>query len=143
DHARRRSLREPTPAKKCQRVCIGMMSRRSRKLCAIKGTIAATSMACSVYAGAGIRAYQKAESLPVTGQLDTQTADRLGVRPEDREETGYETAKGKPSAYMNRAKGLGRTSKTPRKPVKAVAAAESGLEDRQKSLQAENDNHPQ
>jgi hypothetical protein len=55
----------------------------------------------------------------------------------------YETAKGKPSAYMNRAKGLGRTSKTPRKPVKAVAAAESGLEDRQKSLQAENDNHPQ
>ena len=87
--------------------------------------------------GAGIRAYQKAENLPVTGQIDTQTADKLGVRPEDREETGYETAKGKPSAYMNRAKGLGRTSKTPRKPVKAVAAAESGLEDRQKSLQAE------
>jgi Putative peptidoglycan binding domain len=93
--------------------------------------------------GAGIRAYQKAENLPVTGQIDTQTADKLGVRPEDREETGYETTKGKPSAYMNRAKGLGRTSKTPRKAVKAVAAAESGLEDRQKSLQAENDNHPQ
>jgi peptidoglycan hydrolase-like protein with peptidoglycan-binding domain len=93
--------------------------------------------------GAGIRAYQKAENLRVTGRIDTQTADKLGVRPEDREETGYETAKGKPSAYMNRAKGLGRTSKTPRKPVKAVAASESGLEDRQKSLQADNDNPPQ
>jgi peptidoglycan hydrolase-like protein with peptidoglycan-binding domain len=31
---------------------------------------------------AGIRAYQKAESLPITGQIDTQTAAALGVRPE-------------------------------------------------------------
>ena len=93
--------------------------------------------------GAGIRAYQKGENLPVTGQLDTQTAGRLGVRPEDREETGYETAKGKPSAYMNRATGSGRRSKTLRKAVKEVAAPESGQGDRQKTLQAENDNHPQ
>ena len=92
--------------------------------------------------GAGIRAYQKAENLPVTGQLDTQTAGKLGVRPEDREETGYE--KGKPSAYMNRAKGSGRTSKTLRNAVKTVASPpESGRGDRQKTLQAENDNHPQ
>jgi peptidoglycan hydrolase-like protein with peptidoglycan-binding domain len=90
--------------------------------------------------GAGIRAYQKGENLPVTGQLDTQTAGRLGVRPEDREGTGYET---KPSAYMNRATGSGRRSKTLRKAVKEVAAPESGQRDRQKTLQAENDNHPQ
>ena len=31
---------------------------------------------------ASIRAYQKAEHLPVTGQVDTRTADGLGVRPE-------------------------------------------------------------
>jgi len=31
---------------------------------------------------AGIRGYQKAESLPITGQIDTQTAAGLGVRPE-------------------------------------------------------------
>jgi len=31
---------------------------------------------------ASIRGLQKAENLPVTGQLDTQTADKLGVRPE-------------------------------------------------------------
>jgi len=31
---------------------------------------------------AGIRAYQKAESLPITGQIDTQTAAALGVSPE-------------------------------------------------------------
>jgi hypothetical protein len=88
--------------------------------------------------GAGIRAYQRAESLPVTGQLDTQTAGKFGVRPEDREETGYETASGKPSAYMNRAKRSG-TSKTPRKAIKTVAAPERGRGDREKTLQPEND----
>src|ERR1700676_3386109 len=31
---------------------------------------------------ASIRAYQKAENLPITGQVDSRTADRLGVRPE-------------------------------------------------------------
>ena len=31
---------------------------------------------------ASIRAYQKAENLPVTGQVDIRTADGLGVRPE-------------------------------------------------------------
>jgi Putative peptidoglycan binding domain len=47
---------------------------------------------------ASIRAYQKAENLPVTGQVDTRTADGLGVRPEGHVETGNETTKGKPSA---------------------------------------------
>jgi peptidoglycan hydrolase-like protein with peptidoglycan-binding domain len=70
---------------------------------------------------ASIRAYQKAENLPITGQVYKRTADKLGVKPEVREETGYETSKGKPSAYIEKAKGSGRTSKT---------------------LQAENDNQP-
>jgi peptidoglycan hydrolase-like protein with peptidoglycan-binding domain len=93
---------------------------------------------------ASIRGFQKAENLPVTGQLDTQTAGKLGVRPEGREETGCVTAKGKPSAYVRWAKGSGPTSKTLRKAVKTIAAApESGRGDREKTLQAENDNHPQ
>jgi peptidoglycan hydrolase-like protein with peptidoglycan-binding domain len=92
---------------------------------------------------ASIRGFQKAENLPVTGQLDTQTAGKLGVRPEGCEETGWETAKGKPSAYIRWAKGSGPTGKTLRKAVKTVAAPESGGRgDREKVLQAENDSHP-
>jgi hypothetical protein len=64
-------------------------------------------------------------------------------RPGGREESGYETAKSKPSAYIEWAKGSRRTSKTLRKAVKTVAAPESGWEDREKTLQAENDNPPQ
>jgi peptidoglycan hydrolase-like protein with peptidoglycan-binding domain len=92
---------------------------------------------------AGIRAYQKAENLPITGQLDTQTAVKLGVRPERREETGDATTKDKPSAGIKWAKGSGRTSKTLRKVVKTVSAPESGRGDREKTLQAESANHPQ
>jgi peptidoglycan hydrolase-like protein with peptidoglycan-binding domain len=92
---------------------------------------------------ASIRAYQKAGKLPVTGQVDIRTADGLGVRPEGREETGNENAKGKPSAGIKWAKGSGRTSKTLQKAVKTVAAPESGRGDREKALQADNDNHPQ
>jgi len=92
---------------------------------------------------ASIRAYQKAENLPITGQLDTQTAGKLGVRPVGREETGYETTAGKPSAGIKWAKGPGRTSKTLPKSVKTVAAPESGRGNREKRLQAQNDNHPQ
>ena len=65
---------------------------------------------------ASIRAYQKAENLPVTGQLDTQTAGKLGVRPEGREKAGYK-AQGKPSAGIKWAEGSRRTSKTLRKAV--------------------------
>jgi peptidoglycan hydrolase-like protein with peptidoglycan-binding domain len=67
---------------------------------------------------ASIRGFQKSEHLPVTGQLDASTAVRLGVRLEFREETGYGTTQGKPSAGIQWAQGSGRTSKTPRKPVK-------------------------
>jgi len=92
---------------------------------------------------ASIRAYQKAENLPITGQLDTQTAGKLGVRPVGREETGSETTRGKPSAGIKWAQGSRRTSKTLRKTVTAVAAPESGRVNREKTLQAENDNLPQ
>jgi hypothetical protein len=82
-------------------------------------------------------------NLPVTGQLDPQTAAKLGVRPEGRAETRYETTKGKPSAGIKWAKGSGRKSKTLRKAVKTVAAPESDRGSRDKTLQAENDNRPQ
>src|SRR5581483_5363063 len=104
-----------------------------------------------------IRAYQKAENLTVTGQVDTQTADGLGVRPEstwgDSQSSGREIGRSgdgaggelrrdKPSAGTEWPKGSGRTSKTRRKGVKTVAAPESGRGDREKKLQAENDNRP-
>jgi peptidoglycan hydrolase-like protein with peptidoglycan-binding domain len=92
---------------------------------------------------ASIRGFQKAENLPVTGQLDTQTADKLGVSPEGREDTGDETTKSKPSAGIKWAKGSRRTGKPLRKPVKTAADPESGRRSREKALQAENDTHPQ
>jgi peptidoglycan hydrolase-like protein with peptidoglycan-binding domain len=92
---------------------------------------------------ASIRGFQKAENLPVTGQLDPQTADRLGVSPEAREDTGDEATKSKPSAGIKWAKGWRRTSKPLRKPVKTAADPESGRGSREKALQAENDTRPQ
>jgi peptidoglycan hydrolase-like protein with peptidoglycan-binding domain len=89
---------------------------------------------------ASIRAYQKAENQPITGQLDTQTAGKLEVRPEARE-TVYEATKDKPSAYIKWSKGTGRTSKILREPVKTVAAPEGGRGDREKTLQAEDEKH--
>jgi peptidoglycan hydrolase-like protein with peptidoglycan-binding domain len=105
---------------------------------------------------ASIRTYQKAENLPITGQVDTRTADGLGVRPEstwDNSQTGREVGhgsdrirseieRGKPSANINWTNGSRRTSKTLRKPVKTVAAPESRRGDSAKTLQAENDTHP-
>jgi peptidoglycan hydrolase-like protein with peptidoglycan-binding domain len=92
---------------------------------------------------ASIRGFQKAETLPVTGQLDTQTADKLGVKPEGHQETGDETTKGKPSAGTKSAKGSRRTSKPLRKAVKTAADPESGRGSREKALQAENHTNPQ
>ena len=67
---------------------------------------------------ASIRAYQKVENLTVTGQLDRETARRLRVRPEVREQTSFVTTQEKPPAGTKRAKGSGRARKTPQKPVK-------------------------
>jgi peptidoglycan hydrolase-like protein with peptidoglycan-binding domain len=98
---------------------------------------------------ASIRAYQKAENLPVTGQVDARTADRLGIRPESNwdnsksaeEEMGHgsdravgEIKRDKPSAGIRRAER--RTDKTLRK---TVSGSERGRGDREKTLQAEND----
>jgi peptidoglycan hydrolase-like protein with peptidoglycan-binding domain len=60
---------------------------------------------------ASIRAYQRAENLPVTGALDVETAGKLGVRPQGQEKTGYEAIQGKPSAGI-KDRGSRRTSKT-------------------------------
>ena len=70
---------------------------------------------------ASIRGFQKAENLPVTGELDVQTAGKLGVRPEVREEKGYETPLDKPSAGIKGSNRSRRTSKTPRMAVKKSA----------------------
>ncbi|SRR5579864_4533999 len=67
---------------------------------------------------ASVRAYQKAENLPVTGQLDIRTAGKLGVRPEVRRETGYEATHDKPSAGIKWARGSRRSSQTLHRPVK-------------------------
>jgi len=64
---------------------------------------------------ASIRGFQKAANLPVTGQLDAETAGRLGVRPEGREQTGYDATTGKPSAGIKWDVGSRRKSKTLRK----------------------------
>jgi peptidoglycan hydrolase-like protein with peptidoglycan-binding domain len=106
---------------------------------------------------AGISAYQRAEHLPITGQVDTRTADGLGLRPEstwddsksagreagpDSHRAGGEIKRDKPSASIEWGKGSRRTSKTLRKPVETATAPESGRGDREKTLQAENEKHP-
>ncbi len=78
---------------------------------------------------ASIREFQRAKNLPVTGQLDVQTAGKLGVTPEVRTETSYETTKDKPSAGIKWTKDFRRPSRARRSPVKR-AAAESGGEEK-------------
>jgi peptidoglycan hydrolase-like protein with peptidoglycan-binding domain len=70
---------------------------------------------------ASIRAYQKAENLPVTGQLDTQTAGRLGVPAEVRDEISYQTRQAKPSAGVTWTGSSGRKRKQSPKDVKRLA----------------------
>jgi len=86
---------------------------------------------------ASIREYQKAQNLPVTGQLDNQTARKLGVAPEGGN-TVHENPGAKPSAGIKWSKGSRRTSKTLRNTNKGVAAPESKRGGSGKTLQAEN-----
>lgn len=74
---------------------------------------------------ASIRAYQKAEKLPVTGDLDNQTAGKLGVAPEGHELTGNETTQDKPSAGIKRGHGSRRSGKTRTNAVKTDSHPES------------------
>jgi peptidoglycan hydrolase-like protein with peptidoglycan-binding domain len=77
-----------------------------------------------------IRAYQRAENLPITGQADTRTAEELGLRPgsdwgnsrsavrevqHGSDGAGVEIKRDKPSAGIRWPQG--RASKTSRKPV--------------------------
>jgi peptidoglycan hydrolase-like protein with peptidoglycan-binding domain len=74
---------------------------------------------------ASIRAYQKAESLPVTGHLDKETAGRLGIGLEVRQETRLVTTQDKPPAGTKWAKGSRRARKTPQTPVKKWTAPQN------------------
>jgi peptidoglycan hydrolase-like protein with peptidoglycan-binding domain len=92
---------------------------------------------------ASIRGFQKAESLPATGVLDPQTAGKLGVTPEGRDEAVHQTAQGKPSAGIKWTQGSRRASKRLRKPAKRVAANESGQGESEKTLPADTGKHLQ
>ncbi len=70
---------------------------------------------------ASIRGFQEAENLPITGELDVQTAGKLGVRPEAREAAGYETPLDKPSAGIKLSNRSLRIGKTQRMLVKKLA----------------------
>jgi len=83
---------------------------------------------------ASIRAFQKAQGQPTTGQLDTQTASKLEIIPEGRGKTGYETTQDKPSAGIRSVRRLRQTSKIP-------PTAVSSRGDREKAFQAENETH--
>ena len=65
---------------------------------------------------ASIRGFQKAENLPATGQLDAQTARKLGIRPESRKDTGHDATQDKPSAGLDGPRGSRRSGKTLPKP---------------------------
>ena len=101
-----------------------------------------------------IREYQKAENLPITGQVDTRTAAELGVRPEstwaNSKSTGREVGPGsdivgseinkdKPSAGIRRAEG--RASKTSRKEASRAIAIEDNRGDGVNNQRAENEKH--
>jgi peptidoglycan hydrolase-like protein with peptidoglycan-binding domain len=107
---------------------------------------------------ASIRSYQKAEKLPITGQVDAQTAGGLGVRPErnwDDPQTverevgqgidmiGSEVDRGKPTANVKWAYGAKRITKVLRKPVKLITAPKSRRGDSARTIQAESNIHPQ
>ena len=100
---------------------------------------------------AGIRAYQKAENLPITGQVDSRTAEGLGVRPESTwddpksavrevghstDRAGGEMNRDKPSAGIRR--DAVRAKKTSRKEVSKVPAIEDNRGDSADTQPSEN-----
>jgi len=86
---------------------------------------------------ASIRGFQKAQGQPATGQLDTQTARKLGVTPEGRGKTSYETPQDKPSAGIRSVRGSRRTNKIPPKAVHTVADPERSRGDRKDTSSGE------
>jgi peptidoglycan hydrolase-like protein with peptidoglycan-binding domain len=105
---------------------------------------------------ASIRAYQKAQNLPITGQVDTRTADRLGVKPEsnwgDSKNAGREAGHvsggsagaiktEKPSAGIRKAEV--KANKIWRKEVSRTTALEDNRGVGANKQQAEKENHDQ
>ena len=96
----------------------------------------------------GIRQYQRAENLQVTGHVDTETAGKLGVGPESvgssfksagqevgkgGAELGHEMKEGKPlAAGKELGKGIGRAGKKVGEGVKKAVTLESDRGDREK-----------
>jgi peptidoglycan hydrolase-like protein with peptidoglycan-binding domain len=107
----------------------------------------------------GIRQYQKSENVPVTGNLDAETAGRLGVGPESvggsfkgagqeivegGKEAGHEMKEGKPiAAGKEMGKGIGRAGEDVGEGVKKAVSPESDRGDREKKEQAESQDNPQ
>ena len=96
----------------------------------------------------GIRQYQKAENLPVTGHLDAETAGKIGVGPESvggsfksagqevgkgGAEVGHEMKKGKPvAAGKEMGKSVGRAGEKVGHGVKEAVSTESDRGDQEK-----------
>jgi peptidoglycan hydrolase-like protein with peptidoglycan-binding domain len=100
---------------------------------------------------ASIRAYQKAENFPISGEVDAWTADGLGIRAESiwdnsggdvgrgTDGAGGDIHRGKPSAGIRRAEG--RASKSRRSEVsKTIPTGGNRGEDANKQ-QVENEKH--
>lgn len=107
---------------------------------------------------ASIRSFQKAENLPTTGQLDSRTASKLGIKPESirssstggrqdraggQEQLGNEAMRDKPWAGTRLPKGTRRPAKTLPKIVSTGADPEGSQGNREEGLRAENQKQPQ
>jgi len=84
---------------------------------------------------ASIRGFQKTKNLPVTGELDAETAGNLGVEPERRELTGFDATFTKPSAGI----GSRRVGTLARR--KLPPTLNAAWQDREKKLPSSNEGH--
>ena len=107
----------------------------------------------------GIRQYQKAENLPITGRLDPKTAGKLGVGPESvggsfkgagqevgqgSKEAGHEITQGKPvAAGKEIGKGFGRGGKKAGHGIKQAVTTDSDRGDREKKQEPAEQKDPQ
>ena len=107
----------------------------------------------------GIRQYQKAENLPVTGRLDVTTAGKLGVGSgsvggsfkgagqevgQGSKEAGHEITQGKPvAAGKELGKGFGRAGKKAGHGIKEAVTTESDRGDREKKQAPADQQDPQ